>query len=198
MAHRAGMSGKTAPERERGLQSKSLRPSWTSRRLGRGTMSGFAKERLLDLCCDLSQPFFCAVGSMPIMLKVGLKALYALFGVSKLVRELLRYVNCMVVVFFTYLRRLVKERQNVLPRDVQPIRRIQGLGLSGRRERNYRFRFSGRETTTTHNRTTHDITPSVQLYGNWTLKCGLAQCLWIVSRHPSFPRFERVGLNLSR
>jgi hypothetical protein len=85
---------------------------------------GFAKKRLLDLCCDLSQPFFCAVGSMPIMLEVSLKASYALFGILKLVREFLRDVNCMVVVFFTRLRRLVEEGQNVLPHDVQPIRRI--------------------------------------------------------------------------
>ena len=61
---------------------------------------------------------------MPIMPKVSLEALYALFGVLKLVRELLRYVDCMVIVFCTYLRRLVKEGQNVLPRDVQAIRRI--------------------------------------------------------------------------
>lgn len=58
------------------------------------------------------------------MPNVSLKALYTLFGVLKFVRELLRYVDCMVVVSFTYLRRLVKEGQDVLPRDLQSIRRI--------------------------------------------------------------------------
>ena len=101
-----------------------LQLSWTSRRIGRGGIIGFAKKPLLYLCRDLSQPFFCAVGAFPIMPKVSLEALHALFGISKLARELLRYVDCMVVVFFSYLRHLVKEGKNVLPREVQAIRCI--------------------------------------------------------------------------
>jgi hypothetical protein len=97
------MAGKNCTQR-RGLQL-----SWTSRRCGREGIIGFAEKSLLNLRCDLSQPFFCAVRSMSIMPKVSLEALYALFGILKLVRELLRYVDCMIVVFCTYLRRLVKE-----------------------------------------------------------------------------------------
>ena len=118
----------TAPARRMAgnncTQRRGLQLSLTGRRCRGEGIVGFAEKSLLDLRCDLSQPFFRAVRSLPIMPKVSLEALYALFGILKLVRELLRYVDCMVVVFCTYLRRLVKEGQNVLPRDVQAIRRI--------------------------------------------------------------------------
>ncbi len=121
---------------------------------------GFAKKPLLDRRRDLSQPLFCAVGSMLVMPNVSLEAFYALFGVSKLERELLRYVDRMVIVFFTYLRGLAKERQNALPRDVQAIRWIGGLGFCGRCEGDHGFWFPRGETTTTSNLTTHGITTS--------------------------------------
>jgi hypothetical protein len=76
------------------------------------------------------------------MLNVSLEALYALFGVSKLVRQLPRYIDRIVVVFFTQLCGLVKKRQDVLPRDVQAIRCIGGLGFCRRFERDHRFRVS--------------------------------------------------------
>ena len=129
-----------------------------------------AEKSLLDLRCDLGQPFFRAVRSMPIMPKVSLEALYTFFGILKLVRELLRYVDCMVVVFCIYLRRLVKEGQNVLPRDVQAIRRIWALCLSRRGERDHRFWFSRGETATARDLTTHDITTSREVRWRWNAK----------------------------
>jgi hypothetical protein len=125
----------------------------------RGRIIGLAKKPLLDLCGDLGQPFFCTVGSMLMILEVSLKVPYALFGTLQLVRKFLRYVDCVVVVFFTYLSRLVKESQNVLPRDVQPICSIQSLVFSRRRKWDHRFWFTW-GMTTTRNPTTHRTTTS--------------------------------------
>ena len=109
-------------------QRRGLQLSWTSRRRRRERIIGFAEKSLLDLRCDLGQPFFRAVRSMPIMPKVSLEALYTFFGILKLVRELLRYVDCMVVVFCIYLRRLVKEGQNALA--LRTSKRSAASGLS--------------------------------------------------------------------
>jgi hypothetical protein len=74
----------------------------------RGRIISFAKKPLLDLCRDLNQPFLCAVGSIPIMFEVSLEVLYTLLSVLKLIRKFMSYVDRVVVIFVTYVGRLVK------------------------------------------------------------------------------------------
>jgi hypothetical protein len=56
-------------------QRRGLQLSLTGRRCRGEGIVGFAEKSLLDLRCDLSQPFFRAVRSLPIMPKVSLEAL---------------------------------------------------------------------------------------------------------------------------
>ena len=62
------------------------RASLLNWRLRRTTIGG-RKKSLLDLLCNLIQPFLSAVRPIPIVPDIRLKVLYSVFGGSKLKRK---------------------------------------------------------------------------------------------------------------
>jgi hypothetical protein len=70
---------------------------------------GGSKESLLDVLCDLIQPFLSAVRLIPIVPDIRLKFLYSVFGRSKLKRNLVSHAQCTLLVFFRAARRSLKQ-----------------------------------------------------------------------------------------